>query len=538
MNKPHKSDNDRSDMDLSARVEALRRAIDIADGRLDQRLVGAASVIADKVSDRMGHGTSHTVVALAGSTGVGKSSLFNSLVGVDVSAVGVRRPTTGVAHAAVWGEGAESLLDWLGVGRRHHVHGTESDAAAHRSGLVLLDLPDFDSTETSNRAEVDRLVELVDAMIWVVDPQKYADAALHDGYLRPLSGHGDVLRFVVNKIDTVPAEQHQMLLEDFARRLDDDGIHGPHVIAASTANGDGLDSISALLTATLAERRVIVDRLSSDLAEAATALSAKSTGADAAGVSEAARRDLVEQLGRAAGADAAGAVVERQHRKDARMALGWPLLRLGERFRRRHPISELPRASASAAARSEIELAVRDVAESVSGSVAGGLEAPWPHTLRSAAGAHTEPLTTKLTAITDDVARAATSRPSWWAPVVALQRVFTAAAIVGAVWLLVVAVLGGFFRLATDPLLIDTPGLDWIPLPSLLVLGGLALGFIASLLVRVPVGISARRRGGLVRRRLLDRIGDLADETVLADIDAVLADRRRLATELAIVRGR
>ena len=35
--------------------------------------------------------------------------------------------------------------------------------------------------------EVDRLVQLVDMLIWVVDPQKYADAALHDRYLIPLA---------------------------------------------------------------------------------------------------------------------------------------------------------------------------------------------------------------------------------------------------------------------------------------------------------------------------------------------------------------
>ena len=44
-------------------------------------------------------------------------------------------------------------------------------------GLVLLDLPDHDSTEVAHHLEVDRLVQLADLLVWVLDPQKYADAA-------------------------------------------------------------------------------------------------------------------------------------------------------------------------------------------------------------------------------------------------------------------------------------------------------------------------------------------------------------------------
>ena len=65
---------------------------------------------------------------------------------------------------------------------------------------MLLDLPDFDSVEHAHRLEVDRLIELVDLVVWVVDPQKYADAALHDRYLRPLAGHAGVMLVVLNPV--------------------------------------------------------------------------------------------------------------------------------------------------------------------------------------------------------------------------------------------------------------------------------------------------------------------------------------------------
>ena len=69
---------------------------------------------------------------------------------------------------------------------------------------MLLDLPDHDSTEVSHHLEVDRLVELADLLVWVLDPQKYADAAVHDRYLAPLASHQDVMLVVLNHIDTVP----------------------------------------------------------------------------------------------------------------------------------------------------------------------------------------------------------------------------------------------------------------------------------------------------------------------------------------------
>ena len=84
-------------------------------------------------------------------------------------------------------------------------------------GVVLLDLPDHDSTEVSHHLEVDRLVELADLMIWVLDPQKYADAAVHDRYLRPLATHREVMLLILNHVDTVPTERRESMLADIRR---------------------------------------------------------------------------------------------------------------------------------------------------------------------------------------------------------------------------------------------------------------------------------------------------------------------------------
>ena len=95
---------------------------------------------------------------------------------------------------------------------------------------MLLDLPDHDSTEVSHHLEVDRLVKLADLLVWVLDPQKYADAAIHDRYLAPLATHRDVMLVVLNHIDTVPEDRREAMLADVRRLLDADGLAGVPVL--------------------------------------------------------------------------------------------------------------------------------------------------------------------------------------------------------------------------------------------------------------------------------------------------------------------
>ncbi|MDN5727564.1 MAG: 50S ribosome-binding GTPase, partial [Propionibacteriales bacterium] len=188
---------------LVSRLRALDEAAALAQGRLPDEAVDAAARVSRLAEGRLAVSGDATVVALAGATGSGKSSTFNALLGAELSQPGVRRPTTSHALAAAVGaDGAEELLDWLDVRRRHRV---DRVPGADLSSLVLLDLPDHDSTTEAHRSEVDRLVELVDVLVWVVDPQKYADAALHDDYLKPLARHAEVMLVLLNQIDKLPA---------------------------------------------------------------------------------------------------------------------------------------------------------------------------------------------------------------------------------------------------------------------------------------------------------------------------------------------
>ena len=234
---------------LVQRVRSLGEAADLCQGRVDDEAVAQARTVVERTDRRLAVSGDATVVALAGATGSGKSSLFNVLTGTDLATVGVRRPTTSLALACSWGEdSAEELLDWLQIPRRHAVERSPEMVAA-LDGLVLLDLPDHDSTAAAHRLEVDRLVQLVDVLVWVVDPQKYADAALHDRYLKPLARHCDVMLIVLNQIDKLTPPQRDACFQDLRRLLAAEGLERVAVLGVSAATGEALREAAQALTA-------------------------------------------------------------------------------------------------------------------------------------------------------------------------------------------------------------------------------------------------------------------------------------------------
>ena len=211
---------------------------------------------------------SHTVVALAGGTGSGKSTLFNALSGANFSPAGVTRPTTKHSHACVWGmEGAAPLLDWLGVQRRHRYARASAldEGEATLNGLLLLDLPDHDSVVTGSAALVDRLVKMADMLVWVLDPLKYADASVHRRYLVPLAGHAAVTSIVLNKADTLGPDQAADCESDLRRLLDAEGLTETQVLVTSATTGAGLDELRRVLAGAVAARQAATDRIEADV---------------------------------------------------------------------------------------------------------------------------------------------------------------------------------------------------------------------------------------------------------------------------------
>lgn len=264
-----------------ARLDALGRVVELAEGRLAAAELEPARELLARAAERYALSAEHTLVVLGGSTGVGKSSLFNALVGIGLSPVAVRRPTTSEPLACVWEaerlEEARPLLDRLGVDQRkqlcrespldlgRRVPGQAPPPRDPLAGLVLVDLPDHDSTRLQHRAVVDRAVEFADLLIWVTDPQKYADASWHDDYLKPMSSHGGVTLVLLNQIDKLPAGAGPECLADLRRLLDLDGMRDVEVLPVSARTGDGLPVLRARLADVVTGRRAAADRLGADV---------------------------------------------------------------------------------------------------------------------------------------------------------------------------------------------------------------------------------------------------------------------------------
>jgi GTP-binding protein EngB required for normal cell division len=258
---------------LPARLASLQELTKIGSGRtgsdgFSQPLLTEAEALLRRSGERMRMSASHTVVALAGGTGSGKSSLFNALAGANFSPAGVTRPTTKHSHACVWGmEGAAPLLDWLGVQRRHRYARASAldEGEASLTGMLLLDLPDHDSVVTGSAALVDRLVKLADMLVWVLDPLKYADASVHRRYLVPLAGHAAVTTVVLNQVDTLSPDQAADCESDLRRLLDAEGLTETHVLVTSATTGAGLNELRRVLAGAVAARRAATDRITADI---------------------------------------------------------------------------------------------------------------------------------------------------------------------------------------------------------------------------------------------------------------------------------
>ncbi|MBK3589304.1 LysR family transcriptional regulator, partial [Streptomyces sp. MBT57] len=202
-------------------------------------------------------------------------------------------------------------------------------------GLVLVDLPDHDSAATAHRDQVDRVLALVDAVIWVVDPEKYADAALHERYLRPLAGHAEVTFVVLNQIDRLPGEAADLVLDDLRRLLDEDGMAlgehgepGATVMSLSALTGDGVPELREMVGRFVQDRTAATRRLSADVDAAAARLRPVYVAEGRPGLGERAREEFTDRLAEAVGAAAAGEAAEREWRRNAGRACGTPWLRL------------------------------------------------------------------------------------------------------------------------------------------------------------------------------------------------------------------
>ncbi|CAM5792533.1 hypothetical protein CPER28S_03059 [Cellulomonas persica] len=157
------------------------------------------------------------VVVVAGSTGAGKSTLVNSLVGREVTTAGVLRPTTR-EPVLVHHPGDADLL------AAHPLVGTAraiADEAVPR-GIALLDAPDLDSVLDANRDAAHRLLEAADLWLFVTTAARYGDA-LPWRVLQDAVSRGASIAMVLNR---VPSSSLPAVRGDLLARLREHGLAG------------------------------------------------------------------------------------------------------------------------------------------------------------------------------------------------------------------------------------------------------------------------------------------------------------------------
>lgn len=263
--------------ELHQEVEQISEALATAGARVPGEASAVAHSNLAQVTERLALGVDYTVVALVGGTGSGKSSLFNALSSLQFADVGVIRPTTSQAAACIWGSKATALLDFLEVAPDRRIQresALDGDAEEGLSGLVLLDLPDHDSVESGHAEQVNRLLPLIDLLIWVVDPQKYADNVLHEDYLRALSARHEAMVVVINQIDTIPESTHEPVRADVARLLVEDGLADVKIETVSARTGHGIDRLRSVLADVIAGESVAARTARDEVAAVRRRLSA------------------------------------------------------------------------------------------------------------------------------------------------------------------------------------------------------------------------------------------------------------------------
>jgi hypothetical protein len=177
--------------------------------------------------------------------------------------------------------------------------------------------------------------------------------------------------------------------------------------------------------------------------------------------------------------------------------------------------------------RARVDTAVRATAE----RVGSGLAPSWARAVRDASVSRLDELGDALDKAVGGTDLGASRVPLWWRVARLLQLLLALAVLAGAVWLGALAVLGYFQLPVPDP-----PTEYGLPLPTLLLLAGLAGGLALGVLGRVVNGWVARARARSADRRLRAAIAEVTEELVVRPIDDELgayAEVRR-ALEVAL----
>jgi energy-coupling factor transporter ATP-binding protein EcfA2 len=179
------------------------------------------------------------IVAFMGGTGVGKSSLLNRLAGKAIAKSGIVRPTSRevtLFHHHCFA--IQQLPNGLPIDATNICQHTDD----LKKNVVWIDMPDFDSTESSNKQLVLQWLPHIDVLIYVVSPERYKDQKAWQLLLSEGSQHAWL--FVFNQWDKGQQEQYI----DFTQQLHKAGFVKPLIFKTTCTNEPQSDEFLALET--------------------------------------------------------------------------------------------------------------------------------------------------------------------------------------------------------------------------------------------------------------------------------------------------
>ncbi|WP_257202787.1 dynamin family protein [Corynebacterium cystitidis] len=216
-------------------VEALREAVAATSVPTTPEIQAEARAIVAQLDDyilpRLANIDAPLLAVVGGSTGSGKSTLVNAIVGKRVTTAGVIRPTTRqpvlVTNPAdqEWFNSPHVLP---GLAREQGAPAANAEATSLRlattdsldQGLALLDAPDFDSIDDKNRALASQLLAAADLWVFVTTPARYADQLVWD-FLHDAAGRNIEVIVILNRVDE---DSMQTVPDDLRRMMEEAGL--------------------------------------------------------------------------------------------------------------------------------------------------------------------------------------------------------------------------------------------------------------------------------------------------------------------------
>lgn len=579
-------------------VASLKDAISYGEGRVPETVLLDAAETLERLSQRRELSTEHTVIGFFGATGSGKSTLFNAIAGQNIAISAPTRPTTSTVQAAIWeAEGSEELLDWLGIDKRVYPQtqalategettegneaggnnkvaggvtapnavtepapglfnrirravGGRGEMRTRTGGLILLDMPDFDSVTTTNRDLAARMMRYVDVLVWVVDPQKYADAVIHRDFMVPLAASGAQALCVLNQADKLAPAEVPAVLASLTRLLQAEGTEA-HLLAApiavSARTGEGVDALRDLLAQVAAAKSLSLQRTDAQLHATASQLRTYAGGEGtvlAGAYALDAEQKLVQACYSSSQAEQVLQAATASYRRAAGQRTGWILTRWMSRLkadplRRLHLGQQDETKSASKAEKSagmlgsESENAPELVASSLpplsaaqkagmanavrqySKQMAARIDEPWKRSMKEAALSREAELPELLERdmVRIDYGLGRTRAP--WVIFNALQWIALLSALAGVGWLTLISGMA-YLQIQLPPA--PTPEGSPVPLPTLLLLLGVLLGIASAGVGRLLTAMGSRYYARKLRGRLQTGVEKAVQSCVVAPV--------------------